>query len=277
MARKRKRMNTRDVFCNIMLYILAALMLFPFIWLVSTSLKSPQDVLSWPPRILPARPTLDNYKAVFNTIDVRRYFINTLRFAGVSTVSILFTSALAGYVFAKYEFPFKEGFFIIMIATMMVPFQCYMIPLYLLMVKIRAVDSYVGLQLPYLVQGLGTFFMRQNFETLPDDYIEAARIEGASEFRIFWQVALPCLRSALGGLAIFIFATTWGNLIWPLVITSSEKNFVMELGLTMFQQRYTVQYGEFTAAAVVAIVPVVVFFIAFREQIMEGITLSGIK
>ena len=165
----------------------------------------------------------------------------------------------------------------VMISTMMVPFQCYMIPLYLMMVKIRAVDTYMGLQLPYLVQGMGTFYMRQNFETLPDEYIEAARLEGASEMRIFWQVALPCLRSALGGLAIFIFASTWGNLVWPLIITSSEKNFVMELGLTMFQQRYTVNYGEYTAAAIVAIVPVLAFFTVFRRQIMEGITLSGIK
>lgn len=277
MARRRKRVTGGDVICNIVLWALAVLMLFPFIWLVSTSLKNPEDVLSWPPRVLPERMTLDNYRTVFNTINVGRYFMNTLKFAGVSTICILFTSALAGYVFAKYQFPFKEGFFIIMIATMMVPFQCYMIPLYLMMVKLKAVDSYLGLQLPYLVQGLGTFFMRQNFETLPNDYIEAARIEGASEFRIFWQVALPCMSSAIGGLSIFIFSSTWGNLIWPLIITSSEKNFVMELGLTMFQQQFTVKYGEFTAAAVIAIVPVVLFFAAFRRQIMEGITLSGIK
>jgi multiple sugar transport system permease protein len=252
-------------------------MVFPFIWLLSTSLKSPDEVLSWPPRILPHALTIENYRAVFSTIDVGRYFLNTFVFASVSTISIILTSALAGYVFAKFRFRFKEGFFMVMISTMMVPFQCYMIPLYLMMVKIRAVDTYMGLQLPYLVQGMGTFYMRQNFETLPDEYIEAARLEGASEMRIFWQVALPCLRSALGGLAIFIFASTWGNLVWPLIITSSEKNFVMELGLTMFQQRYTVNYGEYTAAAIVAIVPVLAFFTVFRRQIMEGITLSGIK
>ena len=119
--------------------------------------------------------------------------------------------------------------------------------------------------------------MRQNFESLPDEYLEAARIEGASEWRIFFNIAMPSFRSALGGLSIFVVSMTWGNLIWPLIITSSDKNFVLELGLTNFQQLYTVDYGLFTAAATMAIIPVIIFFVIFRRQIMEGITLSGIK
>ena len=119
--------------------------------------------------------------------------------------------------------------------------------------------------------------MRQNFETFPTEYMEAARLEGASEFRIFSRIAVPAMRSAIGGLAIFIFSGIWGNLLWPLLITSSERNFVMELSLAFFQQRFTVNYGEFTAAATIAITPVFIFFLLFRRQIMEGITLSGIK
>lgn len=277
MARRTMRITTADIASNIVLYLLAAIMLFPFIWLVSTSLKLPEHVLAWPPTILPKHPTPSNYKAVFEKTSMGRFFMNSVRFAGVSTLAILFTSALAGYVFAKYEFRFKELFFIVTIATMMVPFQCYMIPLYMMMVKIHAVDRYLGVQLPYLVQAFGTFFMRQNFETLPTEYLEAARLEGASEFSIFWRVALPCMSSALGGLAIFIFSGIWGNLLWPMIVTSSESNFVLEQALTFFQQRFTVNYGEFTAAATIVIVPVIVFFLLFRRQIMEGITLSGIK
>lgn len=277
MAKTKIRYNPSDLISNILLYLFAAAMIFPFIWLVSTSLKLPQHILSWPPQIFPKVFTLANYQAVFQKVDMIRYFINTLRFTMVSTVSIVFTSALVGYVFAKYRFPFKEPMFLIIISTMMIPFQCYMVPLYMMMVKIRAVDTYLGLQLPYLVQAMGTFFMRQNFESLPDEYLDAARIEGASEWRIFFNIALPNFRSALGGLSIFVVSIIWGNLIWPLIITSSEKNFVLELGLVNFQQLYTVDYGLFTAAATVAIIPVIIFFIVFRRQIMEGITLSGIK
>jgi len=277
MAKTKIRYNLSDLISNILLYLFAAAMIFPFIWLVSTSLKLPQHILSWPPQIFPKVFTLANYQAVFQKVDMIRYFINTLRFTMVSTMSIVFTSALVGYVFAKYRFPFKEPMFLIIISTMMIPFQCYMVPLYMMMVKIRAVDTYLGLQLPYLVQAMGTFFMRQNFESLPDEYLDAARIEGASEWRIFFNIALPSFRSALGGLSIFVVSIIWGNLIWPLIITSSEKNFVLELGLVNFQQLYTVDYGLFTAAATVAIIPVIIFFIVFRRQIMEGITLSGIR
>ena len=277
MGEIKQRIHLGDCFWQLFLYLLAIGMIFPFIWLVSTSFKLPHHVLSWPPKIFPQKFTLLTYKTVFERADMLRYFYNTFRYTLVSTVSIVFTSALAGYVFAKFRFPFKEPLFILIIATMMIPFQCYMVPLYMMMVKIKAVDTYWGLQLPYLVQGIGTFFMRQNFESLPDDYLEAARMEGASEWQIFFNIALPSFKSAMGGLSIFIVSLTWGNLIWPLIITSSERNFVLELGLTNFQQLYTVDYGLFSAAATVAIIPVVIFFIIFRRQIMEGITLSGIK
>lgn len=277
MAKTKIRCNPSDLISNILFYLLAAAMIFPFIWMVSTSLKLPQHILSWPPQIFPKVFTLTSYQAVFQKVDMIRYFYNTLRFTLVSTICIVSTSALSGYVFAKYRFPFKEPMFLIIISTMMIPFQCYMVPLYMVMVKIHAVDTYLGLQLPYLVQAMGIFFMRQNFESLPDDYLEAARIEGASEWRIFFSIALPNFRSALGGLSIFVVSIIWGNLIWPLIITSSDKNFVLELGLVNFQQLYTVDYGLFTAAATVAIIPVIIFFIVFRRQIMEGITLSGIK
>lgn len=277
MTKTKLRFNLTDLIYNILLYLLAAAMIFPFIWMVSTSLKLPQHILLWPPQVFPKVFTLANYQGVFQKADMMRYFYNTLRFTLVSTICIVSTSSLVGYVFAKYWFPFKEPMFLIIISTMMIPFQCYMVPLYMMMARIHAVDTYLGLQLPYLVQALGIFFMRQNFESLPDEYLEAARIEGASEWRIFFSIALPSFRSALGGLSIFVVSIIWGNLIWPLIITSSDKNFVLELGLTNFQQLYTVDYGLFTAAATMAVTPVIIFFIIFRRQIMEGITLGGIK
>ncbi len=252
-------------------------MVFPFFWLLTTSLKLPEHILVVPPQIIPRVVTGTNYEGVFKTVDVLLLYFNTLRFALVSTFFIVATSTVAGYVFAKYRFPFKNVLFVIMISTMMVPFQSYMIPLFLLMVRIHAVDTYLGLQLPYIVQALGTFFMRQNCESFPDVYLEAGRIEGDSELGLFLRVALPNFQSAMGGLAIFVFASIWDNLIWPLIITSSTKNFVWQLGLANFQQRFTVEYGQFTAAAMVVVAPVIVFFVIFRRRIMAGITLTGIK
>jgi len=272
-----KKPDAFDVLWNAFLYILALLMFFPFFWQLTTSLKLPEHIITVPPTILPPVFSLASYAAVFQKVNVLQLYFNTLRFALVSTVCIVLTSSVAGYVFAKYRFPFKNVIFVIMISTMMVPFQSYMIPLFLMMVKLRAVDRYLGLQLPYLVQAMGTFFMRQNFESFPDVYLEAARIEGASEFTIMRRIALPNLASAMGGLSIFVFASTWDNLIWPLIITSSTRNFVWQLGLAMFKQQYTVDYGQFTAASMVVVLPVILFFVIFRNRIMSGITLTGIK
>ena len=265
-----------DVLINIFLILLAIIFIFPFFWMLVTSFKLPEYILKLPPRLLPETFSLVNYQKVFSTIPVFRYFFNTFRFALVSTFAIVFTSALAGYTFAKYNFRLKGTLFVLMMTTMMIPFQSYMIPLYLIMVEIGAVNTYLGLQLPYLVQAMGTFFMRQNFSNFPNDYLEAGRMEGLSEFGLFFRIALPNMQSALSGLSIFVFSLTWGNLIWPLIILSSERDYVMELGLVRFQERFTVLYGEFTAAAVIAVLPVIIFFIIFRKKMMSGITLAGI-
>jgi multiple sugar transport system permease protein len=272
-----RRLDVFDIVWNVLLYVLALVMFFPFFWLLSTSLKLPEHIITVPPTIIPPVFSLSSYAAVFQKVNVARLYFNTLRFALVSTACIVLTSSIAGYVFAKYRFPLKNVIFVIMISTMMVPFQSYMIPLFLLMVKLHVVDRYLGLQLPYLVQAMGTFFMRQNFESFPDVYIEAARIEGASEFAIMRRISLPNLASAMGGLSIFVFASTWDNLIWPLIITSSTRNYVWQLGLAVFKQQYTIDYGQFTAASMVVVLPVVVFFVIFRTRIMSGITLTGIK
>jgi multiple sugar transport system permease protein len=275
--RRMRKLRRSDVLWNIALYLLALLMVFPFFWLLTTSLKLPKFILMVPPQIIPTVITFRNYAEVFQKAKVLLLYFNTLRFALVSTIGIVLTSSIAGYVFAKYRFPLKNVIFVIMISTMMVPFQSYMIPLFLMMVKLHAVDTYLGLQLPYLIQAMGTFFMRQNFESFPDAYLEAARIEGASELTIMRRIALPNLRSAMGGLSIFVFASTWDNLIWPLIVTNSARNYVWQLGLAVFKQQYTVDYGQFTAAAMVVVAPVILFFVIFRTRIMSGITLTGIK
>lgn len=274
--------NTKITFLGIakhvILWLGVAVMVLPFIWMLSTSLKLPDDVLSWPPRLLPKKVSLYNYQNVFETAPFVRFFMNSVLMSGISTVSIIFTSSLAGYIFGKFKFPFKGLLFIVILATAMVPFETYMIPLYLRMVKLRWVNTFIGLVCPYLVMSYGIFFMRQNVQaTIPDDILDMARIDGVSEFGIFGKIVLPLLSGSVGALSIFAFMQSWAAFIWPLIITSSRDLWTMELGLGMFQYRFTVDLGSINAGSVLSIIPVLIVFLIMRGKIVQGITLSGLK
>ena len=256
----------------------ALIMILPFIWMLSTSLKPPHEVLSWPPQLMPVTPTFENYINVFETAPFARFFLNSALMASFSTLSILLTSTLAGYVFGKFTFPFKNFFFILVLATAMVPFETYMIPLYLRMVDLHWVNTFMGLVAPYLVMSYGIFFMRQNvIATIPDDLLDAARIDGLSEFGIFRRIVLPLMSGSAGALSIFSFMQTWAAFIWPLIITSSRELWTMELGLGMFQYRFTVDLGPINAGSMLSILPVLTVFLFMRRKIMSSMTLSGMK
>jgi multiple sugar transport system permease protein len=256
----------------------SVIMVLPFVWMLSTSLKPPYEVLSWPPQLVPKTFTLMNYATVFQTAPFVRFFINSVLMASASTVSIMLTSALAGYVFGKFSFPGKNFLFILTLATAMVPLEVYMIPLYMSMVGMGWVNKFIGLVAPYLIMSYGIFFMRQNIvATIPDDLLDAARIDGASELTIFVRVVFPMLTGPSGALAIFAFMQTWAAFIWPLIITSSRELWTMELGLGMFQYRFTVDLGPINAGSMLSIIPVLIVFLIMRKNIIQGITLTGMK
>jgi multiple sugar transport system permease protein len=256
----------------------SVIMVLPFVWMLSTSLKPPYEVLSWPPQLVPKTFTLMNYATVFQTAPFVRFFMNSVLMASVSTLSIMLTSALAGYVFGKFSFPGKNFLFILTLATAMVPLEVYMIPLYMSMVGMGWVNKFIGLVAPYLIMSYGIFFMRQNIvATIPDDLLDAARIDGASEFSIFVRVVFPMLTGPSGALAIFAFMQTWAAFIWPLIITSSRELWTMELGLGMFQYRFTVDLGPINAGSMLSIIPVLIVFLIMRKNIIQGITLTGMK
>jgi len=256
----------------------ALIMVLPFVWMLSTALKYPPEVLAYPPQFIPQQLTLTNFTQVFATAPFQRFFVNSLFVCTVATLSVLFTSVLAGFVFAKYHFPGRNLLFILILATAMVPFETYMIPLYLSMKTLRAINTYQGLIAPYLIMSYGIFFMRQNIQaSLPDELIDAARIDGCSEWRIFGQIVVPLMRSAVGALGIFAFMQTWAAFIWPLLITSSKDLWTMELGLGMFQHRFTVEYGPISAGSVISILPILIVFLLLRRNIIQGITLTGLK
>ncbi len=278
----RKNITTADISWSVSRYLLliigAVIMILPFIWMLSTSLKLPEDVLSWPPELFPKRVTIGNYVTVFATAPFVRFFINSVMMATVSTFSIFLTSSLGGYIFGKFNFPGKNFLFILILATAMVPFETYMVPLYLAMVKIKWVNTFPGLVAPYLVMSYGIFFIRQNvIASLPDELLDAARIDGAGEFWIYWRVVLPLLKGPSGALAIFAFMQTWAAFIWPLIITSSRELWTMELGLGMFQYRFTVDLGPINAGSMISIFPVLTVFLLLRRHIVKGIAMTGMK
>jgi multiple sugar transport system permease protein len=275
---KKERISAATICKHAVLLLGCVVMVLPFVWMLSTSLKPPSEVLSWPPRLVPKTWTFVNYEAVFKTAPFVRFFINSVLVASVSTIVIIFTSTLAGYVFGKFDFPLKGFLFMLILATAMVPFETYMIPLYMRMVQFHWVNKFIGLVAPYLVMSYGIFFMRQNVHsTIPDELLDASRIDGVSEFGIYWRIVFPLLSGSANALAIFAFMQSWAAFIWPLIITSSRDLWTMELGLGMFQYRFSVDLGPINAGSMLSIIPVLVVFLALRKHIVRGITLTGMK
>ncbi len=263
---------------HLILIIGAGLMLLPFFWMFATSFKPPTEVVAWPPNFIPENPTLGNYGKVFELMPFARYFFNSLVITLTCMGTICLTSSLAGYIFAIFKFPGINIIFIIILATAIVPFETYMIPLYLLMKEFKAIDTYQGLMAPNLIMSFGIFFMRQNYIAfLPEELLDAARIDGAGEWKIYWRIVLPLSSSALAALAIYAFISVWGAFIWPLLITNSSDMKTVELALAGFQTAYTVEYGPLMAGSVICLLPILIIFILLRRQIIESVAITGMK
>jgi len=253
-------------------------MVIPFLWMLSTSFKPPAEVLVWPPRLLPQSPTSVNYIKVFEAVPLARFFLNSLIISSVSTLAVLATSLVAGYVFAKFHFPVRDLLFLLILATAIVPFESYMVPFYLQMVQAKWLNTYQGMVAPYVLMSFGIFLMRQHIgSAIPDELIDAARIDGASEWGIFRRIVVPLSTSAIGALGIFAFIQAWAAFIWPLLIANQKNMFNMELGLTAFQFRFSVEYGPLMAGSVLNVLPMIVAFILLRRQIIESVALTGLR
>ncbi|HHY47325.1 MAG TPA: carbohydrate ABC transporter permease [Firmicutes bacterium] len=262
----------------ILLAIGATVMVGPFVWMLLCSFKTGYEIVRIPPTFWPASPTIENYKAVLFTVPFVRYFLNSLLVAGVITVSVLFTSSLAGYVFAKYRFPGREFLFVLVLSTLMVPFELVMIPLYLLMLRLRFLNTYWALILPGCVRVLGVFLMRQFMAQVPSELMEAARIDGCSEFRTFWSIMLPQVKPALATLGIFTFMTSWNDYLWPLIAIDSMELRTLPVGLAMLTtKQFITRYDLSMAGATLAVVPAVVVFIALQKYFVRGVTMTGLK
>ena len=261
-----------------LLFLGAAIMLLPFAYMIGTSLKLPTEVVAWPPTFIPMHPTLDNYLNLNKAAPFTRYFLNSVIMSSVSALGILTTSTLAGYIFSKYTFPGRNLLFVIILATAMVPFETYLIPLYFLIKKLHLINTYPGMIGPYVVMSFGIFLMRQNIgSTIPNELLDAGRIDGCSELRLFAQIVVPLSTSAIGALGIFAFMQGWMGFIWPLILATTKDMYTMEVGLSVFQQRYTIDYGSITAGSTISILPIFIVFLLLRRNIIQGFTLTGLK
>ena len=256
----------------------AVIMAVPFLWMISTAFKTPPETNIWPPKLLPSQFRFDVFRRVFESAPFDRYFLNSLYMAAGTMVSILFTSSLAGYIFAKFKFPGKNALFALLLGTAIIPFEVYMIPLYVQVNKLNLINTYPGLLLPNLVMSFGIFFMRQAIiQQIPDELQEAARVEGASEWRIFFQIVLPLISSTLAALGIFCFMNGWNAFVWPLLVASSSRLFTMELGLANFQTAYSLDINLISAGSLISIAPVLIVFLFLRKQIITSISITGMK
>lgn len=256
----------------------AVFMVIPFVWMFSTSFKPEIEVLVWPPQIFPQNPTFRNFVELFAQAPFLRFFINSTIISITSTVVVLFTSIIGGFIFGKYTFPGRNLLFSLVLVTAIVPFESYIIPLYTTMVQWHWINTYQGIIAPYLVMSFGIFLMRQHISsTISDELMDAARIDGCSEFRILKDIVLPLTKSSGGALGIFAFTQAWMAFMWPLLMANTKEMFNMELGLTMFQFKFSTNYSLLMAGSVLSVLPMILIFVILRRQIIESISLTGIK
>lgn len=253
-------------------------MVFPIFWLFSVSFRPASELNAIPPNMLPINWTLKNFEVVFQRAPMVTYLWNSFVFATISTIFIVVTSSTAGYIFAKFKFPGNGFIFMLVLATAIVPFEIYMVPLFLQMNALHLVNNPIGLFLPFLVLSYGIFFMRQNTITsVPDEILDAARIDGMSEAGIMIQLVPRLLGPAVSALAILAFIQAWTAFIWPLLILNDPKYFPMELGLSQFANTGSTNFGVTSAAAVIALLPSIIAFLLLRRRIVEGITITGLQ
>ncbi len=259
------------------LLIGSLLMFVPYLWMILTSFKSNSEILTASNHLLPQEPTLSGYKKVLGEVPFFRWFLNSLSTSAIVTIGAMFTSALAGYIFAKFRFRGKRLLFVVILATMMVPFQIVMVPTYIIISKLNLVNDLSAIVIPYLVSAFGVFLAKQFIEAIPNELIEAARMDGASEFRTFWSLVLPQIKPALSALTIFSFMAAWNNYLWPLIILNEESKMTVPLALVFFNGQNVVNYNVVMSAAVLIMIPVVIIFLIFQKQFIKGLTMTGFK
>ncbi len=273
----RRRIAASDWLLPLVLGVLALVFLAPFALMIVSAFKTQAEVLRTPPTFLPLEPTLNAFVTVLRDAPYGLWYRNSMVVACAVTAAVLVTSSLAGYVFAKFEFPGKRALFLLVLSTMMIPFPVLLIPTYLIVDRLELLNTLWALIIPGMVSAFGIFLMRQFIAGIPNDLIEAARIDGASEWSIWARIIVPLVRPALAALGVFSFLASWNDYLWPLVAINETERSTVPLALAFFNTAHAQRYDVIMAAATLAVVPVLVVFLIFQRQIVKALVLAGMK
>lgn len=269
--------GVKTVLLHAVLVVGAAATLFPLLWMVSASLMPQGAASAVPPALVPGRPTLEHYRALFLRLDLGRAFFNSTLIAGLVTLVSLLLNALAGYALAKLRFPGRRRLFSTLLAAMVVPGQVAMLPLFLLLRSLGLVNTFAGVVLPAAASLFGIFLIRQYALSIPDELLEAARVDGAGELRIWWSIVLPLCRPALVTLALFTFVGTWSDFMWPLVVLTDESRYTLPVAVASLLGEHAVDVELMMAGSVVTVLPVLALFLLLQRHYIAGITMGSVK
>ena len=275
---------SRGFFIHASLIIVSLLSIFPFLWLMSTAMKGPdENIFQYPPVFFPQSPTWDNFKGVWHQIPFMLYFFNSMIVAGGTVLLNLILSALAAYPLARMEFKGKKTIFYATLATIMIPFQAIMLPVYLIILKLHMVDSvnnfmgFLGLILPFAVNAFGIFLMRQAFLAIPKEMEEAAFVDGCNVFQIWWKILLPMVKPTLAVLAIFTFIGSWGEFLWPSIVLTKKALYTLPVGVNDLQGMFSANWRYIAAGSIIATIPILIFFIAMQKYFISGENDGAVK
>jgi ABC-type glycerol-3-phosphate transport system permease component len=262
---------------NVVLLIMVALTIIPFLYMLFSAFKPETEIFGTPLTFWPLHPTFANMQALLNNFPFARWALNTAIVAILSTTGSVLLSSLAGFAFAKYEFRFKKTLFIIMLCTVLIPGQVLLVPQFEIIRFLHWFNTYQALILPGLIGAFGIILMRQYTLSVPNELLDAARVDGAGEFEIWWRIVLPLVRPGLAVLAILAFTASWNSYLWPLIVTTSTNMFVINLGVSSLVGPYDYQYGILLSGAVLASLPIIILFFFFQRQFIAGLTQGGLK
>jgi ABC-type glycerol-3-phosphate transport system permease component len=282
-----ERRHVRHPVRRALLYLLiigtSLAMVGPLYWMFSTSFKPSADIFASPPKWIPHPWILGNYRDVFTLLPFNRFFVNSVVVAvTIVTLNIVFDT-MAAYAFAKLRFPGRDVIFFLLLITLMIPFQVNLIPLYRMMVFLHrinphlGIDTYSGLVAPSMIQVFGIFLMRQFFQSIPDEVLESARVDGASEFKILRKIVFPLALPGIATLAIFTFLAAWNDFLWPLLVTSSDQVRTLPVGVALLARKNTINWGDTMAGTTIAALPMIVVFIMLQRRFIEGLTAGAVK
>lgn len=272
-----RRQRFWGITAKVLIWMVGILWLLPIIWMISTSVKPENMIVTRVPQWIPPVLTLDNYRTALEKASIFRWLMNSTLIAAITTILVLLIDAMAAYAFARLNFLGRDFMFAVVLATLMVPGQVTIIPLYLFFNDLELLDTYPAVILPRLAAAIGVFMLRQFFLSIPGELEEAARIDGCSRYGIFWRIILPLARPSLTALAIFTLVWSWNDFMWPLIALSSKEMYTLPVGISTLVGYYARDWGMQMAGAFLASAPVLVLFLFFQREFIKGIAMTGLK